>query len=119
LAEYLDGEAKACLSEGSVSIARQLYQSSLFIREKALGRAHPGNAESLIGLANCDRKERHYKQAQATFERALAQCRAPDGTYKPPVLDVLDEYISLLRDTQQQAKASELQELARSMRAKQ
>ena len=101
-----------------MSIARQTYQRSLFIREKALGRDHPGNAESLIGLANCDRKEGHYGQAQATFERALAQCRAPDGTYKPPVLDVLDDYISLLRDTQQQAKAAELQELARSIKAK-
>ena len=119
LARFLDGVAKARLSEGSVSIARQAYQRSLFIREKALGKDHPGNAESLIGLANCDRIEGHYKQAQATFERALAQCRALDGTYKPPVLDVLDDYISLLRDMQQQTKVVELQELARSIRAKQ
>ena len=57
LARFLDGVAKAHLSEGSVSIACQTYQRSLFISEKALGKDHPGNAESLTGLANCDRKE--------------------------------------------------------------
>jgi serine/threonine protein kinase/Tfp pilus assembly protein PilF len=118
LAEFLDGVAKSWLAEGKVSVARQLYQRSLFIRERALGMHHPRTAESLVGLANCDRKEGHYKKAQATFERALAQCRASDGTYKPPVLDVLDDYLLLLRDTQQQAKAAELQELARSIKGK-
>ena len=118
VAEFLDGLAKASLSEGNISVARQLYFRSLFIREKALGKDHPGLSESLIGLANCDRKEGHYKQAEATFERALAQCRASDGTYTPPVLAVLDDYVSLLRDTRQEAKAAELQELARSIKGK-
>jgi tetratricopeptide (TPR) repeat protein len=107
--------AKAELSEGKVSAARELYQRSLSVREKALGKYHPGNAESLMGLANCDRKEGHTKKAQAAFERALALCHAPDGSYRPPVLDVLDDYISLLRETQQQAKAAEMEELARSI----
>ena len=116
LARFLDGVAKAWLAEGKVTVARPLYQRSLSIREKALGRNHPGTAESLVGLANCDWKEGHYKLAQAMFERAWSQCRASDGTYKPPVLDVIDEYVSFLRATQQPAKALQLQELARSIK---
>lgn len=116
LARFVDGVAKAQLSEGKMSSARQLYQRSLAIRERGLGKDNPGSAESLLGLAECDRKEGHTKQAQETLERALALCHAPDGSYRPPALYVLEDYISLLRATQQQAKAVELEALANSIK---
>lgn len=114
LAEFLDGVAKAWLAEGNVTLARQLYQRSLSIREKALGKDHPQTAESLIGLANCDRKEGRYAQAETTFERALALCRTPEGRYNPPVKDVLENYAAMLRATHREAKAAELEVLARA-----
>jgi serine/threonine protein kinase/Tfp pilus assembly protein PilF len=114
LAEFLDGVAKAWLAEGNVKLARQLYQRSLSIREKALGKDHPQTAESLIGLANCDRKEGRYAQAETTFERALALCRTPEGRYNPPVKDVLENYAAMQRATHREAKAAELEALARA-----
>jgi tetratricopeptide (TPR) repeat protein len=106
---------KAWLSEGNVGLARQMYQRSLFIREKAFGKNNPTNANSLVGLANCDRKEGLSARAEATFERALQLCRTPEGKYTPPVLDVLADYADFLRATHREAKAAELDALARSV----
>ena len=115
LARYLDGVGKASLSEGNVGLARQMYQRSLFIREQAFGKTNPTNANSLVGLANCDRKERLSARAETTFEHALLLCRTPDGKYTPPVLDVLEDYADFLRATHREAKAAELDALARSI----
>ena len=99
--------------------ARRLYQKSLLIREQAYGKGRAANAESLIGLANCYRKEGHIRQAQDTFEQALALCRTPDGKYNPPVTDVLESYAELLRATNREAKAVEMESLARSIKGSQ
>jgi tetratricopeptide (TPR) repeat protein len=119
LAEYLDGLAKTWLAEGNVAHARQLYQRSLSIREKAFGKDQSATAESLIGLAKCDQTEGRNAQAEATLEHALALCRNPEGKYTPPVLDVLDNYIKLMRATQNEAKAAELESLKGSIKAQQ
>jgi serine/threonine protein kinase/Tfp pilus assembly protein PilF len=119
LARFLDGLAQASLSQGDTADARQLYQRSLFLRQQTLGKNNPATAESLIGLANCDRKEGHNAQAEATFEHALALCRTSDGKYTPPALDVLDNYIGLLRGTHNASKAAELESLNRSIKAQQ
>jgi tetratricopeptide (TPR) repeat protein len=111
--------AKASLAEGNVASARQLYQRSLFIREQSLGKNNPGVAESLIGLANCDRKNGNTAEAEATFEKALTLCRTPEGKYNPPVTDVLDDYATLLRATHRESKAAELESLARSIKGPQ
>jgi eukaryotic-like serine/threonine-protein kinase len=116
LALFLDGMAKASLAEGDAKSARQLYQRSLEIRQNAFGKDSPVNANSLTGLANCDRAEGRNAQAEATFERALQLCRTADGKYNPPVLDVLEGYVALLHATHQEAKATEMENLARSMK---
>ncbi|HYL13754.1 MAG TPA: serine/threonine-protein kinase [Terriglobales bacterium] len=118
LARFLDGVARAYLAEGNVILARQLYQRSLAIRENALGKNHSATAESLMGLANCDRKEGRYAQAETTFERALALCRTPEGRYNPPITDVLENYSAMLRATHREAKALELETLDRSIKGR-
>ena len=119
LARFLDGVAKASLAQRNVASARQLYQRSLFIREQAFGKNNLAVAESLMGLANCDRKEGHTAQAAAKFERALAVCKTPDGKYSPAAADVLDDYVVMLRATHQDAKAAELESLNRSIKGQQ
>lgn len=119
LARFLDGVAKAALSQGDEATARRLYERSLAIREQAWGKNNPGTAESLIGIANCDRREGHYAQAEATFERALALCRTASGKYIPPVSDVLESYTALLHAIHREAKAAELDSLARSIQGAQ
>jgi len=119
LAEFLDGVAKAYLAEGNVPLARQLYQRSLFIREQSFGKNQPAATESLIGLANCDRRDGHTVEAEATFERALKLCRTPEGKYNASATDVLGDYAALLRATHREAKAAELEALARSIKGSQ
>jgi eukaryotic-like serine/threonine-protein kinase len=114
LARFLDGVARAALSQGDEPTARRLYERSLSIREQRLGKDKPVVAESLIGLANCDRKIGHNAQAEANFERAMSLCRTPDGKYISPAAEVLDNYVALLRATHQDAKAAELEKLGRS-----
>lgn len=104
----LDGIAKASLSEGNVALARQLYRRLLFIREQAFRKNNAAVTESMIGLANCDRKEAHTAQAEATFERALALCRTPEGKYIPAATDILDDYLAMLRATHQDGIARAL-----------
>lgn len=119
LAHFLDGVAKADLSLGEVPAARKLYQQSLLIRQKVLGKNHPTTAESLVGLANCDRKEGHTAKADATFKEALALCRTGDSKYIPPITDVLEDYAAMLRAVHQDMKAAELEALDRSIKGQQ
>jgi len=119
LADFLDDLANTWLAEGNVAYARRLYQRSLSIREKAFGKDQSATAESLIGLAKCDQKEGRNAQAETTLEHALALCRNPEGKYNPPVLDVLDNYMKLLRATHNEPKAAELESLKSSIKAQQ
>ncbi len=116
LARFIDGLAKAWLADGNVKAARGLYQRSLAIREKALGKGNSETAESILGLANCDRKDRKYQEAEARYESALSLCRVTGGRYQPPAADVMDDYAALLRATHREAKALEFEALARTVR---
>ena len=64
----------------------------------------------------CDQKENRYQRSAELFERALALCRNPDGTYQRWAAYFLYAYANLLRDTGKPEKAREMQALAQSLR---
>jgi serine/threonine protein kinase len=118
LARFLDGLASVTLKENDLKRARELYERSLALRQKALGPKNPELAESICGLANCAFHGGGLQDAEALFKRALDLCRKPDGSYYPSAKDVLRGYGTLLRATKREAKAAEMEALARSLEVK-
>ena len=118
LARFLDRLASVSLAEKDVKGAQGLYERSLALRQKALGPKNPEVAESLYGLANCAFQGGGLQDAEALFKRALDLCRKPDGSYYPSAKDVLRGYGTLLRATKRDAKAADMESLARSLEVK-
>jgi serine/threonine protein kinase len=115
LARFLDRLASVTLKENDLKGAQELYERSLALRQKALGPKHPEVAESLGGLADCASQGGRLQEAEALYERALAIARKPDGSYYPGGYDVLKGFAALLRATRRDARAAEMESLARSM----
>jgi len=115
LARFLDRLARVLLQEKDLKGAQGLYDRSLALRKKALGPENPEVGESLGGLADCALQAGRLKEAEALYERALAILRQPDGRYYPAACDVLKSFAVLLRATKRDAKAAEIESLARSI----
>ena len=115
LARFLDRLAYALLKEKDLKGARGLFERSLALRQKALGPKHPEVAESLGGLADCASRGGRLREAEGLYERALAIARKPDGNYYPSGYDVLKGFAVLLRATDRDARAAEIESIVRSM----
>jgi tetratricopeptide (TPR) repeat protein len=74
LANYLNNAGSAWHDAGKYAEAEPLYQRSLAIREKALGKDHPDIAQSLNNLAVFYRTQGKYDQAEPLYQRSLAIC---------------------------------------------
>ena len=59
-------------SQGKYAEAEPLYQSSLAIAEKALGKDHPDVAVSLNNLAGLNDTQGKYAEAEPLHQRSLA-----------------------------------------------
>ncbi len=115
LARFLDRLAFVMLKESDLKGAQGLYERSLALRQKALGPKHPEVAESLSGLADCASRGGRLQEAESLYERALAIARKPDGSYYPSGYDVLKSFAVLLRATGRDARADEMEALAKSL----
>jgi serine/threonine protein kinase/Tfp pilus assembly protein PilF len=115
LARFLDRLAHLLLLENDLRGAQQLYERSLVLRQKALGPKNAEVGESLGGLADCASQSGHLKEAEALYERALAILHQPDGSYYPTAYDVLKGFAALLRATQRDARAAEMEALSHSI----
>ncbi len=118
LARFLDNLAFVTLKENDVEGARTLYERSLALRQKALGPKSPDLTDSLSGLAACAFKSGRVQEAEAFYERALALVRKPDGGFNPGAYDLLGllkNYAAFLRASHKEARAAEMEALARSV----
>jgi len=118
LARFLDRLGAVLLNEKDVPGAEALYERSLALRKKALGPTNPEVAESLGGLANCASRSGRLKEAEDLYERALTLVRKPGGGFYPGAYDVLKGLVALLRATERDARAAELEALAKSFELK-
>jgi len=114
----LDRLAYVTVEEKDLKGARELYERSLALRQKALGPKNPEVAESLAGLAECDFRAGRLREAEAIFERALALSRKPDGGYYPSAYDALSGYAALLRATHRDKQAADIEALLQSLGVK-
>jgi tetratricopeptide (TPR) repeat protein len=115
LGRFLDRLAAVLLQEKDLKAAEDLYERSLALRRKALGPTNPEVAESLGGLADCASQAGRLKEAEDLYERALALVRKPDGSYLPGAYDILKGYAALLRATQREARAAEMDAAVKSL----
>ena len=72
MAISLNNLAALYSAQGKYAEAEPLYQRSLRIREKALGREHPDIALSLNNLATLYNNQGKYAEAEPLFQRSLA-----------------------------------------------
>jgi serine/threonine protein kinase/tetratricopeptide (TPR) repeat protein len=115
LSRFLDRLAHVLLQEKDLKGAQGLYERSLALRQKTLGPKNPEVGESLAGLADCAFQAGRLKEAEALYERALTILRQQDGRYYPGAYEVLKSFAALLRATHRDARAAEMEFLARSM----
>ncbi len=118
LARFLERLGTATLfGAGDVARARLLFERSLAIREKVLSSTDQELTDSIVGLANCERRAGRLATAKDLFERALALNRKPDGSYHALALGALYYYAALLRDMHQPSRAAELEAIMNSLMA--
>jgi tetratricopeptide (TPR) repeat protein len=115
LGRFLDRLAAVLLQEKDLKAAEDLYERSLALRRKALGPTNPEVAESLGGLADCASQAGRLKEAEDLYEKALVLVRKPDGSYLPGAYDILKGYAALLRATQREARAAEMDAAVKSL----
>src|SRR5262245_16834856 len=87
--------AQVYQSQGKYAEAEPLYQRTLAINEKALGRNHPDVATTLNNLADLYRSQGKYAEAEPLFERSLAIREKALGPSHPDVAQTLHNLASL------------------------
>ncbi len=106
---------------GKFAEAEPLFKRSLAIREKVLGPEHPDLTKTLLGMAAFYADQGKYAEAEPLLERSLAileKAKAFGPNY-PNVPEVLTRYAELLRKTNREAKAREMESRATALRAPQ
>jgi tetratricopeptide (TPR) repeat protein len=93
------------LNQSRYAEAEPLYQRSLAIQEKALGRDHPDVANSLYGLAVLYRNQGRYADAEPLFQRALAIQEKALGRDHPDVATFLNNLASMYKSQARYADA--------------
>jgi tetratricopeptide (TPR) repeat protein len=94
------------------TLAEQLYQRALAIREQQLGEAHPDTAFSLNDLADLYEKQGKYRDAEAFYQRALAAREQWLGPYHPDLAGSLDSLAGLYEKQGKDAEAEQLYQRA-------
>lgn len=59
------------LEQGQGEKAEELYANLLAIRQRELGKEHPGTLRSMVYLAFLHKKQRRYKEAEALYTKVL------------------------------------------------
>jgi eukaryotic-like serine/threonine-protein kinase len=115
LARFLDNWARIQLKEKDLRGAQELFERSLALRLRSLGRNHPEVGESLGGLADCASLGGHFAEAETLYQKALPLVRKPDGSFYPAGQMVLRGYWAHLNATHNNAKAAEIEAQIRTM----
>lgn len=114
-ADSMHDLAELYYNQGQYEQAEPLFGRALAIRERMLEANHPDTAQSLSGLAMLYRDQGRYEQAEPLFQRAV-EIMEQVGLDNPSVATALENYASLLRQMQQQEKATALETRARMIR---
>ncbi len=109
LARFLNDWGVASGNAGDLRDAEGPLQRALTIREAVLGAQHLDVAESLHSLAMLSYVQGRYADAEPRYQRALAILEKLLGPEHPAVATVGKNYAALLRATNRDAEAAQLE----------
>ena len=118
MAQSLNNLAILYMDQGNYVKAEPLYQRSLAIREKALGKEHPDVATSLNSLANLYTNQGNYEKAEPLYQRSLAIREKALGKEHPDVASSLNNLGELYRNQGNYEKAEPLYQRSLAIREK-
>lgn len=99
-----------------VAEAREVYRRFLALQESQLGGAALPLAGTLVQVGRLARLRGAYEEAEESFQRALSIRIRHLGQDNDELPEILDEYVMLLRDTEQPYKADLMEERAARLR---
>ncbi len=112
----LDNLAGFYLDQGSYGEAEPLYWSAATIVEDTLGPGHPAIGSILAGLAEIYHQQDQYAEAEPLYRRVLTILEH-FGPEDIRFAELLEDYATLLRQTERGAAAAEMESRARAIRA--
>ncbi|MDD2814568.1 MAG: tetratricopeptide repeat protein [Thiotrichaceae bacterium] len=118
LGNYLNDTALATYMAGQYNEAKTLFERSVAIREKALGKEHPNVAQSLNSLALLYQVQGNYSQAKPLLERSLAIREKFLGKEHPDVATSVYNLAELYRVQGNYSQANPLFERSLAIREK-
>jgi tetratricopeptide (TPR) repeat protein/nucleoside phosphorylase len=111
-ADLLNRAGLYVVNHALYSIAEQLYQRALTLREQLLGADHLNTATSLNNLAGLYYEQGRYAQAEPLYVRALSIYKQHVGTEHPLIAGSLNNLASLYRTQGKYAQAEPLYQQA-------
>ena len=116
VATSLNDLATLYQAQGKYAEAEPLHKRALAIREKALGLEHPNLATSLNNLGGVYVAQGNYAEAEALLKSALAIAENALAPEHPDVALILENYAVLLRETDREAEAVEMEARTKAIR---
>ena len=119
VAGMLNSLAGRLREQGKFTEAEPLFLRSLAIREKVLGPEHADFVKSLLGIASFYAEQGKYTEAEPFYQRSLEileKLHAYGSAY-PNVPGVLNSYAQLLRKTNRESEAVEMETRAKTTAA--
>ena len=107
MADELDRTAFDLETEQTYEMAMRLYKESLEIKTKNLGTINTDTIQQYGDIARVYASEHKYKQAEETYEQALALFRKLRGP-REGYVTMLENYGDMLNQTNQKQKATEI-----------
>ena len=98
--------------------AKEVFKRFLLLQESALGKDALPIAATLVLIGRLSRMRSAYDEAEKSFQRALSIRIQHLGQDNDELPEILDEYVALLRDTEQPYKADLMEERAANLRMK-
>jgi tetratricopeptide (TPR) repeat protein len=103
-------------NNGKYAQAEPLYLRALTIRSHNLGSGHPGVAKCLIHMAVLYQMQKKYPEAESLYQRAIAI--AEKASSLPTLTMALYSYSDLLRRSNREQEAEQLEARATGLRSK-
>lgn len=103
--------------QGKLAEAESLYQGALANLKEKLGPNHPEVSKTLAGLAKVYLTEQEFSKAEPLFKEAIA-IRERVAADHPYLIDILENYATLLQQTHRDSEAKEMNERAQAIRAR-
>lgn len=115
VAQSMGALASARFRQGDYLSARDLSYQALSIVHSRLGRDHPDSLRYMRMHARCDMSLRNYAQAERMLAQLVGCYERRYGPRSQRLLEVLDDYQTVLNRTGRSRKARALSERARTL----